>query len=224
MAKLIGADSKFIEPVRLTSNTLALVTPVTFNIHVYTDGSVRDDGNGLHDSIDVYFPNVLTGAPNWGHCTQFDCTGGNVVNAKIGHILTFGAEIRLAATVAIDSAALAERPGFWTDSSFGGITIDASDTGGEWVSDFTPGSSLPVAAALTTPPTQPSLPYRNQAPRVAICRARADGRLGTTPQCVRWPGLRSKLKPPVDAQLLQPKLATGKRIFGHASIGVLHAR
>jgi hypothetical protein len=81
---------------------------------------------------------VLTGAPAWGHCTQFDCTGDNVVNAKIGDILTFGAEIALTASVTIDSAVLASA-GSWTDLSSGRFTIDASNTGGEWVSDFTPG-------------------------------------------------------------------------------------
>jgi hypothetical protein len=140
MVASVGADSTFIERVRLTSTTLVLGTPVSFNLHLYADGSVQSDGHGFQNSINVYFPNVLTGAPAWGHCTQFDCTGDNVVNAKIGDIMTFGAEIRLAASVAIDSAVLAnDDPRFWTNDASGHETIDASNTGGEWVSDFTPG-------------------------------------------------------------------------------------
>jgi len=164
MVASISAVSQFVETVRLTSNTLALGTPVSFDLHLYADGSVQDDGHGFANSINIYFPNVLTGAPAWGHCTQFDCTGDNVVNAKVGDLLVFGATIQLAASVTIDSAVLASRGGFWTDSAYGSDSIDASNTAGEWVSDFTPGLifasdsgfDYTINPAAVTPVPEPS--------------------------------------------------------------------
>jgi hypothetical protein len=135
---VVSSGAEFYDHVTLSSASLPVGTPVSFQVNFYADGSYYGDLEPLNIDFGYIFAGVSYAceAPNLG-CAGADALPGRIDNryggvfsAKIGDTVELGAFVGIGGGALIDAADLASAGRNWSEDAHENSTIDMSDTAG----------------------------------------------------------------------------------------------